>query len=77
MNTATDRIKLELAALSTAEKAELATFLLEALDQEEAAGDVEADWDAELARREKEIVSGVVTGIPADQVFTELREKYS
>jgi putative addiction module component (TIGR02574 family) len=77
MNTATDRIKLELAALSTAEKAELATFLLEALDQEEADEDVEGAWDAELARREKEIDSGVVTGIPADQVFTELREKYS
>jgi putative addiction module component (TIGR02574 family) len=77
MNAATERIKLELATLSTAEKAELATFLLGALDQEESDGDVKADWDAELARREKEIDSGIVTGIPADQVFAELREKYS
>jgi putative addiction module component (TIGR02574 family) len=77
MNTATERIKLELAALSTAEKAELATFLLEALDQEEADEDVEGAWDAELARREKEIDRGAITGIAADQVFAKLREKHS
>ena len=77
MNTATERIKSQLAALSTAEKAEVATFLLEALDQEDFDGDVEHAWHVELARREKEIDSGIVAGIPADQVFAELREKYS
>ena len=77
MNTTIEKMKLELAALRTAEKAELATFLLEELDQEEPNCDVEAAWDAELARREKEIDSGAVTSIPADQVFAELREKYS
>ena len=37
----------------------------------------DAAWDAELARRAEEIKSGKAIGIPAAQVFAELREKYS
>ena len=39
--------------------------------------DAEAAWDAELARRMAEIKSGKSVGESADQVFTELRQKFS
>ncbi|MGP0068931.1 MAG: addiction module protein [Isosphaeraceae bacterium] len=67
--------KAELSGLSEQERAELAQFLLDTLDGIDV--DVEAAWDAELARRAEEIRSGTASGKPADQVFAELREKHS
>jgi putative addiction module component (TIGR02574 family) len=79
MATAMEELKAELAELTEPERAELAHFLLNSLDGADDGddADVEAAWDAELARRADEIQRGTVVGKPADQVFAELREKYA
>jgi putative addiction module component (TIGR02574 family) len=79
MATAMEELKAELAGLTEPERAELAHFLLNSLDGADDGddADVEAAWDAELARRADEIQRGTVVGKPADQVFAALREKYA
>jgi putative addiction module component (TIGR02574 family) len=71
-----ERWKAELAGLSVQDRSELAHFLLESLDSTE---DVNAEtaWQAELEQRASDIKSRVAVGKPAEQVFAELREKYS
>ena len=76
MSATAERLKTELASLALEERAELAHFLIESLD-EEADDDSEAAFNAELARRGAEIRSGQAIGEPADKVIAELREKYS
>jgi putative addiction module component (TIGR02574 family) len=39
--------------------------------------EVDEAWDAELARREAEIRSGIVRGKPAEQVFAEIRARHT
>jgi putative addiction module component (TIGR02574 family) len=73
MTEAAEQLK---AQLSMQERAELAHFLIHSLD-EAVDADAEAAWDAGLARRMEEIRSGNAVGEPADQVFAELRKKYS
>jgi putative addiction module component (TIGR02574 family) len=73
MTEAAEKLKAQLAHLSMSE---LAHFLIHSLD-EAVDADAEAAWDAELARRMEEIRSGNAVGEPADQVFAELRKKYS
>lgn len=68
--------KLELAALSEQERAELASFLIESLEDEVDA-DIESAWEAELNRRAAEIHSGSAVGVPSEQVFAAMRGKYS
>ena len=70
-----EQLKSMLATLSAAERAELAYFLIHSLDDEEEG--VAAAWEAEVARRIEDIDAGRVVGIPAAQVFDELRDKYS
>lgn len=70
-----EKLKSELTQLPIDDRAELASFLIESLD-EGADPDAEAAWDAELARRSEEIRSGKVVGVPAEKVFAELRAKY-
>ena len=79
MPVAMENLKAELAGLTEQERAELAHFLLDMLDntQADADGEVEAAWDAELARRADDIRRGTAVGKPADRVFAELRQKYS
>jgi putative addiction module component (TIGR02574 family) len=76
MSETAERLKTELAQLPPQDRAELAHFLIHSLE-EGADADAEAAWDAELARRMAEIWSGSAVGQPAQQVFAELREKYS
>lgn len=78
MTEAAEKLKAELAALPADDRVELAHFLMESLDEEEKA-DPEWDtaWTTELERRWKEIESGKEKGIPAEEVFRQLREKYS
>ena len=76
MNSTADKIRIELATLSEAERTQLAHFLIESLDPETDA-DAHAAWDVELERRAEEIKSGRTKGEPAEKVFTELRAKYS
>lgn len=79
MDIAMENLKAELAGLTERERADLAHFLLTSLDNARADSDadVEAAWDIELARRADEIQRGTAVGKPANQVFAELREKYS
>ena len=76
MTQTAERLKSELAQLSTQERAELAYYLLHSLD-ETVDAEAEAAWDAELAERMAEIKSGNASGEPAGKVFIELRRKYS
>ena len=76
MSAAVDEMKTKCETLSREERAELACFLIQSLD-EEAEDGVEAAWEAELANRAAEIKSGKVAGRPAFEVLTEIRKKYS
>lgn len=67
--------KSELEKLSREERAELAYFLLDSL--EPAQEGAVAAWNGEISRRVAEIRSGKANGKPAEQVFAELRERYS
>jgi putative addiction module component (TIGR02574 family) len=68
-----DHLKRQLGILTATERAELARFLIDSLD-EQADPEAEDAWEAELAGRVSEIKSGQVSGKPAAQVFKEIRE---
>jgi putative addiction module component (TIGR02574 family) len=70
------QLKPSLAQLSLQDRAELAEYLIESLD-EQTDTDAETKWDVELARRAKDINNGAAVGDPADKVLSRLREKYS
>ena len=76
MAIAIEDLKLELTALTNRQRADLAHFLIQSLEPE-SDEDAEASWDAELTRRVAEIEGGTAVGKAAEQVFAELREKYS
>jgi putative addiction module component (TIGR02574 family) len=71
-----DTLKTELSQLSPRERAELARYLTESLDDGEDA-DAEAAWDAELARRMQQISDGTAIGEPAEKVLRDLQAKYA
>jgi len=76
MTETAEKLKSQIAALSSEDREELLEFLEESLyNGTPIAGD-EAAFDAELARRVGRIKSGQAIGIPAEQVFEELRKKY-
>ena len=76
MSVAAEKLKSQLAGLPTGDRAELAHFLILSL---EGVSDPEAEglWDAELKRREQEILDGTAQGEPWENVSAELRKKYS
>ena len=76
MTETMEQLKGQLERLPRQERAELAHFLLCSLEQE-ADADVDAAWEAELARRMADMQSGKVVGISAAQVFDELRAQFS
>ncbi len=76
MTEAVEELKSRLESLTSRERAELAQFLIRSLDQEQDDG-AESLWNIELNRRATEIKSGKSVGKPAEEVFAELREKYS
>jgi putative addiction module component (TIGR02574 family) len=73
MGETAEKLRLE---LSIQERAEIASFLIHSLD-DNVDQDVESAWDGELTQRTQEINSGNASGEPSDQVFAELRQKYS
>jgi putative addiction module component (TIGR02574 family) len=75
MSEALETLKSQLVALPPGDRAELADFLIDTLE-EESEGNIDATWNAELDRRMADIRSGQVTGKPAEQVFAELRERF-
>ncbi len=75
MTDTASRLKAELLNLATEDRAELAYVLIRSLEEEPETG-VRVAWEAELERRWQEMESGRVAGVPADEVFAELRKKY-
>ena len=71
-----ERVKQEALRLPEDDRAELARFLIESLDESEYPDVVEAAWDEELRRRVERIEQGRSRLRPAHQVLTEIRDKY-
>lgn len=71
MSMSVDELKSQAAALSSAQRAELAHYLLTTLDSEDEG--VELAWRAEIDRRVSEIRSGNAKGRSADEILAELR----
>ena len=71
-----ERVKQEALRLPEDDRAELARFLIESLDESEDPDVVEAAWDEELRRRVERIEQGRSRLRPAHQVLTEIRDKY-
>ena len=65
--------KVELATLPIRDRAELAYFLLESLGADDGS---EAAWDAQLQQRIDDVQQGRVTGVPASEVFDQLRKRF-
>ncbi len=64
--------------LSVEDRARLAISLLSSLEEStESPEEIEKLWIAEAERRFQELREGVVQGIPAREVFAELRTKRS
>ncbi|MUG95952.1 addiction module component [Scytonema sp. UIC 10036] len=76
MTDTAEKLKLELSQLSLQERAELAHFLIQSLEEGDN-DDLEAAWDTELTKRLEDIHQGTAVGEPSIQVFSQLREKYS
>lgn len=70
------RLKDQLLSLSDDDRAALVEVLQNSLPEEVEEGYHEA-WDTELNRRFKEIEEGRAVGRPAEDVFEEIRRKYS
>ena len=71
-----ERVKQEVLQLPEADRAELARFLIESLDESEDPEVVEAAWDEELRRRVDRIEQGKSRLRSADQVLAGIRDKY-
>lgn len=63
----------QLLALPSPDRARLAELLLASLEERDAGAS--AAWDAELERRAAELANGRVSGIPAEDVFTEVERR--
>ena len=72
MSPALDRLKQEAASLDKSERAELALELLESLEPEESAADVEAAWNAEAARRIELLDRGLMPTMSAEDLHAGL-----
>ena len=72
MSTLRDELSMKALALSVEERVQLAQELLESVERE-ADPDVEAAWEAEIARRIAEFERGDAKLIPAEEVFAEAR----
>jgi len=70
-----EKIEQEISQLSAQERALLAEYLLQSLDEEEDP-DAEQAWIEEAERRYKAYKEGKVRGIPADQVFEDIRSEF-
>ena len=70
----TDQLKAQIDQLPAEERAELAHYLIQSLDQEADPG-AEAAWDAELSRRVEEIRCGNAPGEAAETVFARLLKR--
>jgi hypothetical protein len=76
MTKTAERLKIELSQLSADERAELASFLIDSLD-EGLDDEIATAWDSELIQRLQEINSRTASGKLSSEILAELREKYS
>lgn len=82
MATKDDEVFNQALSLSADKRAELANALLLSLEEEsfEEQSVVDAAWDAEIARRADEVLSGKVKTVDAEEMLRkgreELRKKY-
>jgi len=73
MSSTLNRLTAELANLPAIDRAELAKFLLDSLEEEvETPETVSKAWDLELEKRVQRIRSGEAKGIPASTIFPSL-----
>jgi putative addiction module component (TIGR02574 family) len=75
MSETAEKLKAQIAVLSREEQLELYDFLEVSLANG-TPDEIEAAWDAELARRWERIRTGETVGIPVEQMAAELRKKY-
>jgi putative addiction module component (TIGR02574 family) len=75
MTTAMRQLMHDALELSVQERAKLAHILISSIDGSDGSG-VSSAWDIELNKRVREIREGKVKGIPAEEVFAKLKEKY-
>ncbi len=66
-----EQLEVEARSLPRDERARLVEALLGSLDEE---AEIEEAWRIEVRRRDEELKSGAVEGIPAERVFAELDE---
>jgi len=72
------KVEGEALQLSEQERARLAVRLLASLEEEaESPEEVERLWLAEAEQRFEELRTGIVRGVPAREVFAQLRAKLS
>ena len=76
MTALAEKLKPQLTTLSSADRAELARYLLESLDGPADANAAQA-WEAELLRRAEEVRSGRAQGRPAAEAFADLHKRHS
>ncbi|MFN0054021.1 MAG: addiction module protein [Planctomycetales bacterium] len=76
MTGTADALKSQLAELPTRDRAELARYLIESLESDPDAG-IDAAWESELLSRLEEMRNGTGGGASAEEVFRDLREKYT
>jgi putative addiction module component (TIGR02574 family) len=69
----TEQIEQELMKLPIADRARLAERLIASLDED---AEVEATWIAEVRRRDDELRSGAVAGIPLEDALMTIRSRF-
>ncbi|MEI8372577.1 MAG: addiction module protein [Planctomycetota bacterium] len=77
MTEIAEKLKAELSQLAEKDRAELAYYLIRSLDLEDEDEDnIQSAWEAELEQRWQDMETGTITGVPAEDVFAEMRKKY-
>jgi putative addiction module component (TIGR02574 family) len=75
MSASLIEIERQAAQLSADDRAKLAEFLLESL-QEQIPTEIEQEWEREIARRVSAFEAGEVSTIPAQEVFDEAKRLF-
>lgn len=75
MNPEIKKITEDVLSLPIHDRAKLAHIIISSLDEDTTAASVSA-WELELEKRVRDIQSGKVKGVPAEEVFSKIRAKY-
>jgi putative addiction module component (TIGR02574 family) len=68
-----EQLEQELLKLPAGERARLAERLISSLDEE---AEIEAQWIAEVRRRDEELESGAVQSIPLEDALASIRQRF-